>query len=331
MKNSNESDILSDQLGLDQLHDFSFKNFILDSFKPYSSDDLELRLGCGTPFTTPAISHDMGQFPKPWVFIRVFAFTILAYLILYCIIVFYKHEAIRLLPALIFTGCFAVPISVLILFFELNTLQNISIFFIIKLFTLGGAVSFLFTFLLSDIFPIITALYGDSAAGFIEEISKISAVILLTRVKFLNTNYWILNGLLCGAAVGTGFAAFESAGYALDLGLLKNSFLELNYNLIIRGFLAPFMHITWTAISAAAFFMAMKEHETIFNSIFSSKFMSFFIISISIHFLWNLNLEIPFTPPLSKQILLGLFSWAIVFRLVATGLSEVRLYKKVLS
>ena len=43
-----------------------------------------------------------------------------------------------------------------------------------------------------------------------EEPAKLAAVILLARgIKFP----WVVNGLVLGAAVGAGFAIFETAGY----------------------------------------------------------------------------------------------------------------------
>ena len=53
---------------------------------------------------------------------------------------------------------------------------------------------------------------------------------------------YILDGLLIGAAVGAGFAAFETAGYILRFGL--NSGLEAMLEIIkLRGFLVPGGHV----------------------------------------------------------------------------------------
>lgn len=49
--------------------------------------------------------------------------------------------------------------------------------------------------------------------GLIEELGK--AIIVLTVLRKLG-KLSIMTGLLIGACVGAGFAAFESAGYALQ-------------------------------------------------------------------------------------------------------------------
>jgi RsiW-degrading membrane proteinase PrsW (M82 family) len=51
------------------------------------------------------------------------------------------------------------------------------------------------------------------SAGIIE-IGK-TAALFLVIYKYKKKYRWTLNRLLFGAAVGTGFSAFESAGYAL--------------------------------------------------------------------------------------------------------------------
>ena len=70
------------------------------------------------------------------------------------------------------------------------------------------------------------------------------------------------DGMVLGAVVGAGFAAFESAGYALQT-LLDN----LNEQTVIaileieafRAVLAPFGHITWTALIGGALFASTRE------------------------------------------------------------------------
>ena len=55
-------------------------------------------------------------------------------------------------------------------------------------------------------------------AGIVEEVAKLLTVVVIMR----NVRYkYILNGILFGATVGAGFAAFETAGYALNEGFLQ--------------------------------------------------------------------------------------------------------------
>lgn len=327
--NSESKDLIAEQLDLDHSYSFSLKEFLSKTLRSHAWEEFEAKLSVGTEHTTPALHTAMTAFPKPWIFVKVLTGSLLTYLLLLALLSHYQLSAINLIPALIFTGCFAVPIAVLTLFFEMNTTENVSVVFVSKLVLVGGALSFLFTFALFDYFPILEKLYGAASAGFIEEIAKFAAVLILGRQLIKSRHPYILNGILYGAAVGTGFAGFESAGYALRAGLESNSFKALNDLIILRGMLSPFMHITWTAIAAGAFWMTYAKTQDILKSIFSGRFLSLFAISIGIHFLWNFplieTLNLPEILEYVKLFLLGILSWMIVFRITFTGFQEIRI------
>jgi RsiW-degrading membrane proteinase PrsW (M82 family) len=96
------------------------------------------------------------------------------------------------------------------------------------------------------------------AVGWIEEIGK-GAVLLLVAHQVHHREP--RDGMVLGAVVGAGFAAFESAGYALQT-LLDNldhrsviAVLEIE---AFRAVLAPFGHITWTALIGGALFASSR-------------------------------------------------------------------------
>ena len=320
---ANQKSLLARELDLEGLHQFSIKNFLSDTFKSYSWEAIERHLAVGTDLTTPALSLGMASFPRPWLFVRTLAATLLAYFIFLLVLNVYQEAALTAIPALIFCGCFAVPFAVLTLFFEMNSPQNVSIFQVVKLVLIGGALSFLVTFILFDYIPLYKV-YGASSAGLIEELAKILVVVFMAR-KFIGSRHsYVLNGLLYGAAVGTGFAAFESAGYALVAGLEENSFAALNTSIWLRGFLSPFMHITWTAIAAGAYWLAFGETKSFFKSFFSARFLALFTISIILHFLWNFDISDSELINNLKLLSIGLASWIICFMLAATGFKQIK-------
>ena len=119
------ADKITAKFGLEKIEEFSLKSFFSEVFSKHDSDEIEELLSVGTKGTTPELSISMGIMPNPWIFFRILIGTIIAYAIfLYAYI---QYGNVRLIPGLIFIGSFAVPFSVLILFFELNTPKNISI------------------------------------------------------------------------------------------------------------------------------------------------------------------------------------------------------------
>jgi protease PrsW len=89
--------------------------------------------------------------------------------------------------------------------------------------------------------------------GLIEEAAKLAALVFITRHL---TRRHTRDGLVLGAAVGFGFAAFESAGYAFNALLTEHglSLRALVETEILRGVLAPVGHGLWTAILGGVLF-----------------------------------------------------------------------------
>ena len=78
----------------------------------------------------------------------------------------------------------------------------------VKLFLLGGITSLIFSLFLFKWTNLISWM-GAMSGGIVEETGKAAALFLIiNNLKYRAT----LNGLLFGAAVGAGFAAFESSG-----------------------------------------------------------------------------------------------------------------------
>jgi len=310
------SDRITSNLGLEKIESFSVTSFFSEVFSKHDPDEVERLLSVGAPGSTPKLSSDMGVMPNPWIFFRILSGTVIAYLVF--LYGWNAYGNMSLVPGLIMVGSFAVPFSVLILFFELNTPRNISIIKIVELVVVGGSISLLISLFLSEITPML-GVFGASAAGIVEEIAKLWALLFVIRNVNPERYKYRINALLLGAAIGTGFASFESAGYALRNGMV-NSEAMIN-NIQLRGALSPFGHIVWTAISASAFWIARPHFNSAFETFTSSKFLRLFIIPVSLHFIWNMNYEGPFYV---KYIFLGFAAWVVVISLVQSGLNEIR-------
>src|SRR5205807_2877484 len=81
---------------------------------------------------------------------------------------------------------------------------------------------------------------------------KIAVVAFLAR-GMRHTSQ--MDGLLLGGAVGMGFAALESTGYAFTVLLLSHGLVVASiFETVIRGVFAPFGHGVWTGILGAVLF-----------------------------------------------------------------------------
>lgn len=312
------SDKITEKLGIERIEKFSLQEFFSQVFKKHDSDEIEELFSAGTKKTTPVLNESMGVLPSPWVFFRVLAGALFTYALFYY--GWQNFNNMNLVPGLIIVGSFAVPASVLILFYELNTPRNVSITRTIQMVMAGGGISIIFSLLLSEMTPLLGRLFGASSAGIVEEFGKLLAVVSVLRLVPIERYPFKLNGLLFGAAVGSGFAAFESAGYALRVGLLSNSEAMLS-NITIRGAMSPFAHIAWTAIAASAYLSMRPNHPDFWSTIRDKSFVTLFGVSVALHFVWNLPFEGPF---MVKYWVLGFIAWVVIISQVQSGLREIR-------
>src|SRR5258708_14487298 len=100
---------------------------------------MEEHLITGTARHTPTLAEIAVGWAKPWLFARLLGWSALLAVVLYIAFGFFHN--IKLVPGLIFVGSFAVPLSPLIFFLEINVPRHISIFKMMQLLFVGGIAS----------------------------------------------------------------------------------------------------------------------------------------------------------------------------------------------
>src|SRR3954470_21308322 len=187
----------------------------------------------------------------------------------------------NLIPTLVLLGSFLVPVSFVVWAFSRRHSGELTAELLFSTFVVGGvlgvlAASLLETYLLS---PSPGLFIG---VGLIEEAAKLVALAFLTRRL---THKYARDGLILGAAVGFGFAAFESAGYAFTALFTERglSLMQLVQTELLRGVLAPVGHGLWTAILGGVLFSASgRRHFAITGRLL----LSYLGVSL-LHALWD--------------------------------------------
>ena len=301
----------------------SFKDLFKNTFKKHSDEELDEIFTCGSDKTTPDIKDIDVKNASAWVYFKIFVFFILAYIPTR--IGYLVYGNLNFLPGMVVLGAFAVPVTILIFFFEINLFRNIPFYKVIKYFILGGALSLIIAILFFslDINTDISTYTGALMVGLIEEIPK-ATVVALFLAKRKKSSY-ILDGLLVGAAVGAGFAAFETAGYILRYGLyngVDNIYgASAMLNIIkLRGFLAPGGHVAWAAIEGAAL-MYVKGFEPLNKKHYNDKrFLLMCLIPILLHGIWDMPIPSPYY---IVQIVLTILAWIVIIYFINLGLKQI--------
>ena len=322
----------------DALEGFSLKEMFKQVFKRHGVDVVEEYIMVGTSRTTPPLEQVETGWPNPWMFFRLLGILGIAFVGLAVLFHFTMNE--KTVPAILFLGAFAVPLSTLVLIFEMNTPRNVSLVMVGKLFIVGGLTG-LCTAMLAYMVPIC-----GNIPGIVEESAKLLAVLLVVRTVRYK---YELNGILFGATVGAGFACFETCGYGFDAilstltqvikaGNVANGLPtaqgialaveNMMANLVLRGVESPLGHVAWTAIAAGAFWRVKGDKPTSPAMLLDTRFLKAFAIPVLMHTVWDLSILFPNIPTIFGAFILpavtGLITWYVLFGLVQQGLKQVK-------
>jgi RsiW-degrading membrane proteinase PrsW (M82 family) len=178
-----------------------------------------------------------------------------------------------LLPTVVLLGSFLVPVTMVVFALSRPRVNHLTLEVVALGFFGGGTLGLCFA-ALTEIYILPTVVGTFIGVGVIEEGAK--AIVLLAAARELSVRV-PREGMILGACVGAGFAAFESSGYAL-LAFLENQDDHGVLNIVgteaIRAVSAPFGHIMWTAILGGAIFAGRRVALT-------------FVGVVALHALWD--------------------------------------------
>lgn len=192
---------------------------------------------------------------------------------------------VNLIPTIILLGSFLVPVTFVAYAFSradgVVTAERI-----FSAFLYGGVLGVLGASVLEAALLRQPSALSYLGIGLIEEGVKLAALWLLARRL---PRYTVRDGMVLGAAVGFGFAALESAGYAFtalftDSGSL--SLLNVVETEALRGILAPFGHGLWTAILGGALFATAARSRSGRPRLRRSVF-GWYLLVAAVHALWD--------------------------------------------
>ncbi|MBW4444697.1 MAG: PrsW family intramembrane metalloprotease [Plectolyngbya sp. WJT66-NPBG17] len=220
-------------------------------------------------------------------------------------------------PTMILLGNFLVPVTFVAYLYEHQQVSAIKLPQLAMSFFLGGVLSVFGAGLLEPLLVGETKLNFATAfqIGLIEELAKILAVMFVARKMRHNSQ---LDGLLLGAAVGMGFAAWESTGYAFStfLEVFTKDFVTHTpeiFSLIatvgvtaLRGLLAPFGHGVWTAILSAVVFRESGARRFRINL----PIILAYILVALLHALWDGGPRIVLDYPVLNLLPIGF--WVVI-------------------
>ncbi len=294
----------------------------------------------GTPLTTPKPAEMLQEWEKPWLYARVLLMGIF-FLLLSNVIYSMGFQAGFTMSTV---GSLVVPLSIVIFYWELNIPRDIPIYTVITTFFIGGMLSIIFTVLIPK--------FGTAPylAPLAEEPGKILAVALFL---YLMDCKYIFSGLLLGAAVGAGFAAFEDIGYVIDSGIntvpdllskiqinSRDDLIQVLWLAMLKGSEGTFLtrsiltiggHVTWAAIEGGALMWAKGRESFQIKHLFSPRFLGYVVAVMILHFAWNYTamynitvIDLPYVRGFNF-VILAILAVMLAFTLVNKAIAQVLL------
>lgn len=264
----------------------------------------------GTPSTTPKESEMLANWRKPFLFARFFVGFAAILLVSYLMAAYVGYMGGYYL--LLVGIPFLMPVTLLLMVFEMNVPRNISLYEVITTVGLGGVLSLIATLIIDHFIGVEQAYW----AGLVEEPAKLIVIYMVLR----KNNYkYAINGALIGAAVGTGFAVMESLIYTINyiavgtisamvsmyengMGLADvinnvdavwaSGVAQGLYVALARAVTALSGHGVFAALYGSALVKAKGSEEVNVSHLLKPEFLLYFAISIGLHALHNYGLDL---------------------------------------
>lgn len=298
----------------------SLLDIFSDVFKRHTPEESAQVLIAGTALTTPRESEMLSNWQKPFIFARF----LLGCAIVIALSYFMAIKGWPGMDTVLVLLAIVAPVSILLLTWELNVPRNISLADVLKWVAIGGIMSLIFTVLFNvalDIFSFLGEFSTESAtwAAVVEEPAKLAIVYYIVKKKDYK---FVLNGILVGMAVGTGFAVMETLAYIMRYAFAYG--YEAGLEVAILRALGSFSsHGTYAAIYGGGLVMAKGSHKLQLGHLFHLDHLVYLIAAMILH---ACNNSIVVQAFLAME--LGEYAWIIIETLIMYALLFLPLIKK---
>lgn len=311
-------------------HHLGFVNLIAYALLPHPRGTMERMVQ-----EYPPKADNIGVFwPRPWLYMRTMILFVVMFALLYvCWRIEGRGDGSTLLPGMVMVGTLAIPMTMLIFFWEINKWREPTLLEVLRQFLIGSCAAVAITFGLQyalDYVPDYRVVWNSRGNYFtprlllniglvpmvlnavIEETAK--TIVIFAFLLGNARQCRILQGMLTGTAVGAGFAVFESAGYAFtDV----NNLLEI---ITVRSLLSPACHIAWGALVGGCTAMIARKHGLRFSILFRPSFSVVLLFVCLLHFTWNFLLT--YSATLNATLQLSVFTWFLLMLVMWRGVGE---------
>ena len=260
----------------------SLKDIFSDVTKKHTPEETARVFIAGTSLTTPREEEMLAGWQKPFLFARFFVTCLIGLVLLWVLRIALGYGGASYL-LMLGIACI-VPMTTLLLVWEMHVPRNISLLEVMKIVGAGGVLSIFVAIIGFNSVGDMSAVW----AGVVEEPAKLIIIYYLLKKK---NRVYILDGVLLGAAVGTGFAMFESVIYTMS-AFAQNGELGGIVQALVRAFSAIGGHGFYAGLYGGGLMMAKGREAVSAKHLASKDFLKYFILSIAFHAFHNMGIDL---------------------------------------
>lgn len=310
---------------------FKWSNIFSGFNAARTREEKERQFMSGLPGNVPYESDMIRDWTPPFLFYRFFIYSLVMLILIFvCGYMYGFGKAL-----LVSTAPYIIPVTMLILIWELNIPRNISVIDILYITVFSGIIAYFVIFFIQDI----TGIDGTDTSIFTVPLLTVVAKTLLVCI-FLRkkSRGYGLNGLAIGAAVGAGYAILTLADDMYYLAEYAGEITGVMGLIVVRFVMVLGSDIIWTAAIGGALALAKGKEALKARHLGNSLFLICLIGTYLIEVLWNYDITDFFARFADsslamqiymflyvyhgKEILLMILSWALFFFIARKGVVQ---------
>lgn len=272
-----------------------------------SRKEKELAMMAGMPGHVPYESEMVREWQAPFLFYRFFIYgLVLTILIFLCSYLYGVGNAmlVGLVP-------FFIPLTILILIWELNIPHNISLPDSLYIMLLSGAVCYLVTGFMESMANV----QGNGVSAFtgalLKEVGKLIMVCIFLRGK---GRVYGMNGVLIGAAVGAGVAVFRAAEDIFYVAQYNGQMAGIMSAMIVRVLIMLGGEVLWPAAYGGALSLAKGKEPLQLKQLGNSLFLICFLGAYLMSVLWDYDITDFFARFADSSVAIAVYAFLYAYQ-----------------
>ncbi len=272
-----------------------------------TKEEKERQFMSGLPGNVPYESDMIQEWTPPFLFYKFFIYSLVMLVLIFVCGYMYGFGKALLVSA----APYMIPVTMLILIWELNIPRNISVMDILYIAVFSGIIAYFVVFFVQDITGIG---YMEASVFTVPLLTVVAKTLLVCIFLRKKSRGYGLNGLAIGAAVGAGYAILTLADDMYYLAEYAGEITGIMGLIVVRFVMVLGGDIVWTAAIGGALALAKGKETLKARHLGNSLFLICLIGTYLIEVLWNYDITDFFARFADSNVAMGIYTVLYVYQ-----------------